>query len=147
MFFALSVFVSVLSFFKRETWLVSWLFWKEGLITCHLKNVMGSCFFILQSGISWIDIFHGNGLIDAAVTLSHLLSPSHTTWYLLLVVRKGCRLRSTTDDHFAKTCRVDVTCVHYSSICNMGGGGRHLIIKCNALQSNDSSYSWRANDF
>jgi hypothetical protein len=37
MFFALSINVSVLPFFKKETWPVSWLFWKEGLITCYLK--------------------------------------------------------------------------------------------------------------
>jgi len=41
-------------------------------------------------------------------------------------VCKGCRLRSTTDHHFARTCWVDAKCVHYSSVCNMGGC-RHVI--------------------
>lgn len=121
MFFALSINLIFHPFLrKKRDWCHDY-FRRSVLITCYLKNVVVSCVFILQHETSWIDIFHGKGLTHAALTHSHLLLPSLHHLIYLLVVLKGCLLRSTNDHHFARTCCVDGTCVHYSSVGNMGG--------------------------
>jgi hypothetical protein len=78
-------------------------------MTCHSSKTEYFCLLVLQL---WAEIerFHGNGLVEVALSLGHLiLFPLHQGMYSP-GRRNGCCLHSTIAHYSAGTCWDDTNC-------------------------------------